>query len=276
MKSFSPLINKARRLRARIKYRMKTPVLQNPGYCPTCARRVTFVARDGWLRDHYKCARCGSIPRERALMRVIETYFPHWRELVVHESSPGKRGTSKRLADECANYVPSQYFPDRQGGSRVGQYRCENLEQLSFEDESIDLHVSQDVMEHVFHPDKAFQEIARTLKPGGAHLFTVPTVNKLSASRLRARLGDDGRAEHLQPPEYHGNPVSDGGALVTVDWGFDICRYIFDACGLFTHVMYIDDPAQGIRAEYLQVYATIKPARPDPGQGGIGVSGGSR
>ena len=45
--------------------------------------------------------------------------------------------------------------------------RCENLEELTFPDESIDLHISQDVMEHVFQPKRAFAEIARTLRPGG-------------------------------------------------------------------------------------------------------------
>ena len=33
-------------------------------------------------------------------------------------------------------------------------------------------------MEHIFDPSKAFSEIARTLKTGGAHIFTVPLINK--------------------------------------------------------------------------------------------------
>ncbi len=34
-------------------------------------------------------------------------------------------------------------------------------------------------MEHIFDASKAFQEIARTLKSGGAHIFTNPLVNKI-------------------------------------------------------------------------------------------------
>jgi SAM-dependent methyltransferase len=111
-------------------------------------------------------------------MLTIDTYFPGWRSLIIHESSPGCRGASCRLARECSRYVPSQFFPDRELGSMVGNSRCENLEALTFDDDSIDLHVTQDVLEHVFDPSRVFSEIARTLKPGGAHVFTVPLVNK--------------------------------------------------------------------------------------------------
>lgn len=234
-------------------------VLESAGHCPTCDQDVTFTARQSWLRDHFLCSNCGSIPRERALMAVIGMYYPNWRELVIHESSPGNRGASVRLAGECPGYLPSQYFPDREPGSMVGRVRCENLEALTFPDASIDLHISQDVMEHVFHPAEVFKEIARTLKPGGAHIFTVPIMNKERPTRLRARLADDGEIVHLQDPVYHGNPISDQGSLVTVDWGYDICRHIFEASGLYTQIVYLDDLSRGIRAEYIEVLVTMKP-----------------
>lgn len=137
--------------------------------------------------------------------------------------------------------------------------RCENLEALTFADESVDLHITQDVMEHILRPSRAFGEIARTLKPGGAHVFTVPLVNKHNPSKLRAKINDAGELIHVAPPVYHGNPVSQDGALVTVDWGYDICAYIFNSSGLFTHRLYIDDITKGIRAEYIDVLVTIKP-----------------
>ncbi|MFN0160436.1 MAG: hypothetical protein ACKVQQ_04350, partial [Burkholderiales bacterium] len=55
------------------------------------------------------------------------------------------------------------------------------------------------------------------------------------------------------------------GSLVTVDWGFDICEHIFRACGLFTHVVQIDDLSRGIRAEYIEVLVTVKPADGEAG-----------
>jgi SAM-dependent methyltransferase len=213
-----------------------------------------------YLRDHYFCSNCRSIPRERALMAVIEMYYPHWRELTVHESSPSSRGASLRLAQESATYIGSQYFPDKQPGSMVGAFRCENLEALTFADASIDLHVTQDVIEHVFQPTQVFREIARTLKPGGAHIFTVPLVSRQEPSKVRAQLSADGKVIHVQPPVYHGNPISEEGSLVVVDWGHDICRHIFRACGLLTYLVHFEDLGRGIKADLNEVLVTLKPA----------------
>jgi Methyltransferase domain len=237
-----------------------SPVLQSSGYCITCDQTVDFVATYSWLRDHFKCTSCGSIPRERALMQVIDSYFPHWRAAKIHESSPGGRGASARLAKDCAGYQTSQYFPAHSPGTMVEGIRCENLENLTYPDEYFDLHITQDVLEHVFHPSRVFKEIARTLKPGGMHIFTVPLVNKHAASNIRAKL-EDGKIVHLAEDIYHGNPIGDGKSLVTIDWGYDICRKIFDASGLFTQIIYIDDISKGIRAEYIEVLVSFKPAK---------------
>jgi SAM-dependent methyltransferase len=195
-------------------------------------------------------------------MFCIEKFFPNWKAMVVHESSPVARGTSLRLAREAGKYIATQYYPDTPSGQVLDGFRNENLEALTFEDESIDLHVTQDVFEHVLDPALGFREIARTLKPGGAHVFTTPLVNGTSPTKWCARRGVDGSIEYLaQPPEYHGNPVSSEGSLVTVRWGFDITQHIFDACGLFTEIVYIDALDFGIRAELIEVLITRKPGR---------------
>ena len=92
----------------------KKEVFGNYGYCPICETEVKFLAKQEWLRDHYLCMNCGSIPRERALMEVIKNHYPNWKEAIIHESSPGNRGASIRLRDECKKYIPSQYFHERQ------------------------------------------------------------------------------------------------------------------------------------------------------------------
>ena len=252
------LVRKARKYRARIREKLRPVVLENRGFCPICERDVTFVARDPWLRDHYKCMRCGSIPRERALMLVVQENFPRWREMTIHESSPGRRGASKNFAQECRGYVPSQFFPADPLGSIVNGYRCENLEQLTFADASIDLHITQDVFEHVLRPAEAFAEVARTLRVGGAHVFTVPIVNKDEPTRMRVALSETGEVSNVEPPIYHGSPIDAEGSLVTIDWGYDIVQYISRACGLDTRIIRLDDLSKGIRAEYIDVLVTTK------------------
>lgn len=235
----------------------KAPFLESEGCCPVCQRQTKFVSDEEYLRRGFRCKSCNSVPRERALLAALDIYFPQWRTLTIHESSPGGHGASYRLRTDCPGYLASQFWPDRELGSITNGVRCENLERLTFANDSIDLHISQDVMEHVFDPRAAFAEIARTLKPGGAHVFTVPMVNRRRPSAVRARF-IDGKIEHLLEPQYHGNPISKDGALVVTDWGFDICQQIHDACGLFTHVLYIDDLSRGIRATLNQVLITVK------------------
>jgi len=144
----------------------------------------------------------------------------------------------------------------------VNGIRCENLEHLSFSNESFDLHLTQDVFEHLFDPGAACREIARTLRPGGAHVFTTPLVRKNEPTRFCAFLAPDGTVIHLMEPEYHENPLPSEGSLVTVNWGYDIANYIFKACGLFTELVFIDNIELGIRAEYIEVLLTYKPLVP--------------
>ena len=238
---------------------MSELIFANYGYCHCCDQAVRFSASDHWFRDYYTCAECGSIPRERALAWSIDKFFPDWRQATVHESSPVPRGASEKLKLHCHNYIASQYFPGVESGTEHQGWRCENLEALSFADNSIDLHISQDVVEHLFFPDRVFFEIARTLRPGGMHIFTVPLVNKTRASEICAERGAGGVVKHLLEPEYHGNPVSEQGALVTRRWGYDICDYIFKSSGLFTRIIYLDALEWGIRAEFIEVLLTMKP-----------------
>jgi SAM-dependent methyltransferase len=138
-------------------------------------------------------------------------------------------------------------------------YRCENLESLTFADRTFDLHVSQDVFEHLFDPEAALREIARTLKAGGAHVFTVPLVRKHEPTRRRA-LRNGTAIKHLLPEEYHGNPIDEKGSLVTFDYGFDIADFIQRTTGMTTTIVHIDDLTRGIRAEYIEVCVSRKPA----------------
>lgn len=191
-------------------------------------------------------------------MWTIERFLPNWRELKIHESSPVPRGASARLKADAAGYLATQFFPTVPPGRMHNGVRCENLEALTFSTEFLDLHVSQDVFEHILDPTAAFQEIARTLRPGGMHIFTTPLVRKHESSQVRARRSLDGSVELLAPAEYHGNPISADGSLVTMHWGFDIVRRIFDATGMDTTIVYLDALEMGIRAEYIEVLVSVK------------------
>jgi SAM-dependent methyltransferase len=237
-------------------------VISNKGYCLTCDSETTFYSKNEWLRDYYLCKKCKSIPRERALIFCLERSYPDWRNLCIHESSPSFRGASVKIKEHCRNYVSSYYFPDFPLGEiHPSGFRNENLECQTFPDESFDIVVTQDVMEHVFDPARAFSEIGRVLKPGGAHVFSVPLVNKDRPSKERARKNDDGTIAYATEPEYHGDPLNEKGSLVTMQWGYDICEFIHEQSGLFTTVHFIDNISLGIRAEFIEILISKKKQR---------------
>ncbi|CAI9410975.1 Ubiquinone biosynthesis O-methyltransferase, mitochondrial [Nocardioides sp. T2.26MG-1] len=154
--------------------------------------------------------------------------------------------------------MPTQFFPRDELGAIIGGVRNENLERQTFPDGVFDLVISLDVMEHVGDPDKAMREIARTLAPGGAYVFTAPTYEGKSRSERRARYLPDGTAEHLAEPEYHGNPISDDGALVTFHYGYDLPELIHQWSGLDVEVVRFHDHHHGLIGTMTEVYACTK------------------
>ena len=226
------------------------------GHCPICETRTIFIALGDWLRDHLVCIRCASIPRWRALVYVIMTRFPNWREMRIHESSPGG-AASRKLARECRFYTPTYLFPNVTRGEEKDGFRCENLESQTFNDCSFDLVVTSDVLEHVLRPACAFSEIARTLCPGGAHIFTVPWY-WWKETLLRAVPKQDGSIEYLLPPDYHANPIEKAGALVVTEWGRGLCDFIYQTSGLVTTALLLRDMRMGLAGEFCEVFISSK------------------
>jgi SAM-dependent methyltransferase len=245
-------------------FKRDTDYLVVKGYCQICEDKTIFRSKDDWLRDHFFCERCRSIPRERSLMNVLNLLYPEWRTLKIHESSPADRGTSLKIRQECPGYIASHFDPTIPFGTIHPSrgYQSEDLEHQTFDDESFDLVLTQDVFEHLLRPDLAIGEIARTLRPGGAHIATVPLVMRERPSRRRARLSE-GKIIHELPPEYHGDPFKADGNLVTIDWGFDIADYLGQVSGLSTTILFIDDLHLGLRAKYLEVLVSRRLSIPD-------------
>ena len=128
---------------------------------------------------------------------------------------------------------------------------------MTFPDNSFDLFITQDVFEHINHPDKAFGEIARVLKPDGIHIFTVPLYRELQETRPRI-VEKDGEIQLLLEAIYHGNPISIEGSLVTFDYGMDLPEYIFRNSGMTTTIYFQKDPKIGVDGEFLEVFVSRK------------------
>jgi SAM-dependent methyltransferase len=229
----------------------------DPGFCPICETEIHFRILGPWLRDQLVCPQCQSIPRERALAVVLEREAPNWRSLSIHESSPVSRGISKKLANECSGYVASHYFPEIPLRESAG-FKNVNIEQQWFSDESFDVFVALDVMEHVFDPVSATKEIFRTIRTGGIALMTFPIQkNQVNAAILRAERLASG-IKFLKSAEYHGNPVSDSGSLVTVDYGYDIHQELASWSGFEVEIARFSSARYGILGEFTEVVVLKK------------------
>jgi len=225
------------------------------GVCPICEKKTLFYKRADWLRDNYYCVRCSSIPRQRALLKVIQQFFPDWRRFEIHESSPSG-ATKKKFQSECQGYITSQFFPEVPRGTFFSGFRCEDLARQTFEDESFDLVITQDVLEHLLDPVQSLKEICRTLKPGGAHVFTVPWYASQD-TKIRA-IQNGASIDHIEEPDYHVNPVDEEGSLVVTEWGNDLIDTIYASSGMTTTAIHICDKHAGIEAEFIEVFVSRK------------------
>jgi len=208
------------------------------GTCDLCVEPTEFQVGfeyaedrtgDGKLipnwREHLACRRCGLNNRLRASLKLFQQECEPTREARIYLTER-VTPTYQWLAERHPSIVGSEYFPgEHRSGDLVRGVRHEDLQALSFPDESFDHVLSFDVLEHVPDHRRSLAEAHRVLTPGGTFLFTAPFRAERPETLVRARHREDGTLEHLLEPEYHGNPVDpDGGALAYRLFGWDLLR----------------------------------------------------
>ena len=212
-----------------------------PAYCAAC-EQVTNI-QIGWTfgsgsnestsihpawTETAVCSGCGLNSRMRAVLDFLKTQY---NLKAVRRAYVAEQITSfyQKLKRMVTSLVGSEYMgPEHESGKRVMDWRSrcwvrhEDLTALSFADDEFDLVITLDVFEHIPNYRKAFAELWRVLSPGGCLVFTIPFFYDLETTRIRASVQSNGSIVHHLPPEIHGNPVSDEGALCFQNFGWDI------------------------------------------------------
>lgn len=211
------------------------------GWCFVCSAPTEFqttwdyafkqngVLTPNW-REQILCPGCGLNGRMRATVHLLETELQvelDSNSYITEQTSPLYRA----LVDRHPGIVGSEFLRDGTPAGEVNRsgLRHEDLTRLSFAEESFDLIVSLDVLEHVPSYEQALAEAYRVLRPGGTFFFTAPFQPDSASNLVRARLRRDGTVEHLQPPEYHHDPLEERGVLSFYLFGWELLQKVRDA-----------------------------------------------
>lgn len=236
------------------------------GYtCTCCCSGAGFGEFGSNPREAGLCLSCGASNRNRQMAYVIR------KEFSLHEASPlclpdevviyntESTGAVHAVMKSNLQYHCSEYFgPEFKGGDMVNGVRHEDLQNLSFEDNALDLILSSDVLEHMPAPYRAHAEIFRTLKLGGKHIFTVPFDPSSPTDDCRAELHGD-QVRLLKPALYHQDPVRpDEGILVWFIFGKEMKQRL-QAIGFEVQTFFLDAPKRGIIGDGAIVFVATKP-----------------
>jgi SAM-dependent methyltransferase len=185
-------------------------------------------------KESSDCSSCGAKLRARRIARVLLDTFPSGhipeRSVAAWVRRPGPRAL--RVAEinrieglhEAIRPLPhlahSDFTPGAAPGARVNGVRCEDLTRLTYADDSFDLVLTSETLEHVPDLSRALAELHRVLRPGGRHIFTVPLLPGVPRTFARTVVAPDGSLVHRAPQICH--PGGDVGYPVFTEFGADL------------------------------------------------------
>jgi ubiquinone/menaquinone biosynthesis C-methylase UbiE len=215
------------------------PTFSYSGECAICGFYGEFIRGElESIRESFHCKNCHSSLRYRDQAAVI-----------IDQFSSGEASSLKGLVDSgrlnnlaiyevalrspfagyfqaLPGYVRSYLWDDCElGRAYENGVLCEDLTNLSFKDNTFNLVITSDVLEHIPDYERAFSEILRVLKVGGSHIFSLPTDFPMPPiSEKRTIKTDDGEV-HLKSPRYH-NSGNGSDCLMYTDFGSDLPQII--------------------------------------------------
>lgn len=227
------------------------------GKCNACGRNTIFFEygcltfTDRPYRNDLWCLFCGSFARQRALIASLCGLFGQGCSSLVQLNNlldqrgwriynTASQGTIHAFLKNCSGYVCSEFLHGVPPGSKHNDVLCQDLQSLTFPNESFDLVITEDVLEHIRRPQEAFRSICRVLKPNGLHIFTVPIFGETTLKRVDTAADED---IFIEPKRYHGDPLCAEGVLAYNDFGLDIVA-LADACGFDSSMSTFDARAR--------------------------------
>ena len=205
------------------------------GRCALCGHTGDFLREESVasIRENYRCEACTASLRYREQARFIVKNFAregsdHVADLVKEREflslkvyEPGIVGPFRRYLRTLPQYCTSFFWVDLARGEYRRGVQCQDLTNLTYDDDCFDLVISSDIFEHVRKPFEGFREVNRVLKPGGFHIFSIPVTWPIPSKTI-FRVDTSGHEDiFVLPAHYHGAPMG-GKSLVYTDFGADM------------------------------------------------------
>jgi len=239
------------------------------GFCSVCGKFALIRAWQDDFRETGFCSNCGSSNRNR---QIAYTLCKSVVERRSHFESVAKMSKLSQMSiynteasgplhaylSQIPGYVCSEYFgSEYAAGEMVGGIRHEDLTKLSFPDNSLDVVISSDVLEHVSLPYRAHNEILRVLKVGGRHIFTVPFLDQMYNDEIFAEPRANGEIKFLKTPIYHIDGKRAEGSLVYRYFSLEMLSQLA-TIGFRTNMYRLYHPTLGILGNNGIVFEAIK------------------
>jgi len=244
------------------------------GYCAVCGEESRFLLSSASLeeikqrravnwREELSCRKCHFSARMRATVDAVDA---------VRDGRTIGACYIMEAVTPLFSYLKEKRFPlltgsdflgpGREGGKTYRylgrEVRHENVTRLSFADNTFDLVMSFDVLEHVSDITAALKEVYRVTTPGGAFLLSVPLHLHLPQGGRRALQQADGSITHFKEPEYHGDPVTGKGVLCFHDYGLDFPDLLREAGFRTTEFMIAQSQRRLYLGKYLVFIQAVK------------------
>ncbi len=213
-------------------------------FCNICGGRSLLVRTEKTKRIGSRCLRCHSTCNHRGIHLVLEKIF--YKDLskladtnIYEISAHGALYKFYKKYEKNLDYTfyYSEFLDGWVSGETYNGIRCEDVQDLTFENNFFQLITSTELMEHVEDDYKSFKEIYRVLKAGGYYIFTVPLNTSNKKTVIRAIRDKNDEVKNILPPEYHGDPVlGDKGAFTWRNYSSTEILEVLKQAGFVAHI----------------------------------------
>lgn len=203
------------------------------GYCKACNNYSSFVLVDNFIneepnfREGLNCSKCHISMRNRFMLDILQNnvlkYPNNSLKIFMHEKITEFYALAYNTFTDH-KIIGSEYLGDGiESGKVINGIRHENAESLSFENNSLDIIISNDVYEHVADINLALKEAYRVLKQDGLLLINVPFDFNGNDNIVRAKYDNDDNLINILEPIYHS-----GEYLVHHDFSWEFLELLKD------------------------------------------------